>query len=212
MKKKPPTLTSYYKLENYRCKRYLRLAKAVDCATTRLAVWMAKGKALRNDATILKSKFKFNREIDLFLRRFSKLPKILIFQDKLPVVSFGSYDDKTDRIYLSSAIDKTGAFYSVLFHELTHAAGRKTRVPRPSAMYNTKSEKIKEEMICEFGSLFLSVYFNVATPRMMESFAVRMLALTNTFRQDKRFKRFRVFYYQPYINEAIKALKFILVH
>ena len=78
------------------------------------------------------------------------------------------------------------------------------------ALYRTKSERITEEFIADFGSLFLSSYFGTITPRIMESFAIRVQTLTGAIRSDKRFKRGRL-HYQPYIEEAIRAVKYLLI-
>ena len=210
MKKKKAI--SYYKLELDKSKKLLHLAKAIDKSLYRLAYWMvARDEPLRNDTTVLLTKFKYSQRAESFLARMNKRPRMFIFKDTTPVVSFGSYDDTKDAIFISERVRGTGAFYPVLFHELTHAAGRKTRVPRPSTAYNTKSEKLTEEFIAEFGSLFLSSYFGVASRRFMESFASRITALTNTIKIDRRFKRGRL-YYQPYIQEAMKAVKYLLLN
>ena len=212
MKKNKTKFVSHYQLELEITTKFLHLAKSVDHSLSRLTYWMlSRKKHFKYDNTLLLTQFKRNRKIEHFLVNIKKVPKLCFFADKIPVLSFGSYDDKRDTIFISDKVRGTGAFYSIFFHELIHAAGRKNRVPRPSMVYETKSEKITEEFIAEFGSLFLSTYFGVASRRLMESFAVRINAITNAVKEDKRFKRKRV-YYQPYIQEAIRSIKYLLVN
>ncbi|HJN58569.1 MAG TPA: zincin-like metallopeptidase domain-containing protein, partial [Dehalococcoidia bacterium] len=50
-------------------------------------------------------------------------------------------------------------YYTILFHEMTHSTGHSTRLKRREVMkqFNFGShEYSKEELVAEFGSLFLS--------------------------------------------------------
>ncbi len=82
-----------------------------------------------------------------------------------PSINHGAYNPsyfpESDRIRMPhpTQFENAEEYYTILFHEMTHSTGHSTRLKRREVMkqFNFGShEYSKEELVAEFGSLFLS--------------------------------------------------------
>lgn len=72
------------------------------------------------------------------------------------------------------AFDSSEAYYSVLFHELTHSTGHKSRLNREGVQGESRfgdSVYSKEELVAEFGASFLCGYTGIDTTTLDNSVA-----------------------------------------
>lgn len=75
------------------------------------------------------------------------------------------YVPTADRIQMppAEAFDNRGAYYSTLFHELTHWTGHESRLDRITPSAFGKAEYAFEELVAELGAAFLSARFGFDT-------------------------------------------------
>lgn len=79
--------------------------------------------------------------------------------------------------------DSPEAYYSVLFHELTHWTGAKHRLDRPFS--SERSEYAKEELVAELGAAFLGAEFGIEEQRR-EDHTAYIASWLKALKDDKR--------------------------
>lgn len=96
--------------------------------------------------------------------------------------AFPCYRQKTDSVQMPERryFDSEEAYYSTLFHELTHATGHRSRLARKSLLENTgmaaveeeaKKTYAEEELVAEMGASFLSAHAGITEGRLQNSAA-----------------------------------------
>jgi antirestriction protein ArdC len=104
------------------------------------------------------------------------------------------YVPAKDKIYMPQAerfIDtkrqtRTEAFYSTLFHELTHWSGAPHRLAREKGGRFGSAEYAFEELVAELGAAFLCARLQV-TPEVREDHAQYIVSWLKALKGDKRF-------------------------
>ena len=100
------------------------------------------------------------------------------------------YRPSTDTVGMPSrnAFDSTEAYYSTLFHELTHSTGHPSRVGRERiediAAFGSESYS-KEELIAEMGAAMLSGITGISPPTIPNS-AAYLQGWINRLRGDSK--------------------------
>lgn len=77
------------------------------------------------------------------------------------------------------------AYYSVLFHELAHSTGHKTRLNRDLQGWSNKEKYAKEELIAEMASAFLCEQSGIAAPELLENTAAYIDGWRKAISEDK---------------------------
>ena len=96
----------------------------------------------------------------------------------------------------------TQSYYSILFHELTHWTGSKTRLDRDKAKRKTEVEKYaKEELIAELGAAFLCAQLGI-TQSPKEDHAMYMKGWLSALKDDPKF----IFSASAQANKAVEYL------
>ena len=82
------------------------------------------------------------------------------------------YSPVFDHVVVPRAEDfnTTDNYYSVLFHELSHASGHKSRLDRDLTGKFGDESYAKEELIAELGSIFLCSHFNIESTIRHEAY------------------------------------------
>lgn len=95
------------------------------------------------------------------------------------------YRPGTDSVHMPrfELFDTPEAYYSTLFHELTHWTGAKHRLARPFSM--ERSEYPKEEMVAELGAAFLGAEFGIEEQRR-EDHTAYLAHWLKALKDDKR--------------------------
>lgn len=83
-----------------------------------------------------------------------------------------------------NSFDTVDNYYSVLFHELSHASGAKHRLDRDLSGKFGEVSYAKEELIAELGSVFLCSYLNIESTIRHEAYLKSWL---NAAKEDPKF-------------------------
>jgi len=104
--------------------------------------------------------------------------------------------------------DSSESYYNVLFHELVHSTGHRSRLGRPGITESDGFGKTKysaEELIAEIGSSFLAGITGIDRASLMENNAAYIQGWLGVLKEDKRFI-FRA------AADAQKAVNFLTRH
>ncbi|RCR67119.1 MULTISPECIES: ArdC family protein [Larkinella] len=97
------------------------------------------------------------------------------------------------------------AYYSVLFHELTHSTGHESRLNREGVTQLCpfgSTNYSKEELVAELGAAFLNTFTGIADETLLDNSAAYLKGWLKPLRDDKKF----IFWAA---KEAQKAVQFI---
>ena len=97
------------------------------------------------------------------------------------------------------------SFYDVLFHEMTHSTGHKSRLNRleTDVHFSKKENYSKEELVAELGSAFLMNLLGLENKKTFRNNAAYIQSWIKVFKNDPRF-------IVSAAGKAEKAVKFIL--
>lgn len=97
------------------------------------------------------------------------------------------------------------SFYDVLFHEMTHSTGHKSRLNRleTDVHFSKKENYSKEELVAELGSAFIMNMLGLETKKTSRNSAAYIQSWIKVFKNDPRF-------IVSAAGKAEKAVKFIL--
>jgi antirestriction protein ArdC len=100
------------------------------------------------------------------------------------------YSPKADRVVMPrrEAFDSPELYYSVLFHELTHSTGSKSRLNRETLTQAIKfgdTNYSREELVAEMGSSFLSAHTGIEQVTL-ENSAAYLASWIRTLKGDPR--------------------------
>lgn len=117
-----------------------------------------------------------NEEDQKLLRKDADQPFYSPLGDVLNMPDIKQFDNPQD-------------YYSVLFHELTHATGHKTRLARPEIMeltsYGSKAYGT-EELTAEMGAAFLTAYCDIGIQNVTENNAAYINSWLKIIKEDKK--------------------------
>jgi len=106
-------------------------------------------------------------------------------------VTAAYYRPSTDSVVMPppETFESAEAFYSVLFHELSHSTGAKSRLARegvtdPQRFGN--HEYSREELIAEMGASFLRAYAEIDCESLMDNSAAYLASWLRVLRKDAR--------------------------
>lgn len=88
-------------------------------------------------------------------------PKIKIKPNAKTQRAFYNYKDDYIELPTMSKFETAIDYYRTLFHEITHSTGAKKRLNRPIQNRFGSKAYAKEELIAEFGSIFLSAFAGI---------------------------------------------------
>lgn len=97
------------------------------------------------------------------------------YKDKPPIIwnhEKACYNHKSDKVYMppKSAFKTVEDLYAILFHELIHSTGHKSRLNRLNGNFNFGSHDYsKEELIAEIGSSYLANIAKINTQKVFKN-------------------------------------------
>jgi antirestriction protein ArdC len=121
---------------------------------------------------------------ELMLQVLADKPKILH-----TITSEPAYAPGPDRITMPhlSQFESADEYYSTFFHELVHATGHPRRLNRFAEAEGEKIEKYSfEELVAEFGSVFLCAFAGIKNPQSEALQASYIAGWSEVFRKDNR--------------------------
>ena len=140
--------------------------------------------------------------------------KIVAGMQQRPEIKHGSaqafYRPSEDFVSMPDAVNMASesAYFSTLFHELTHSTGHASRLARKSLMENigkvgNKSTYAEEELVAEMGASFLNAHAGILETEI-ENSAAYLASWAKAIKEDRSISVIRA------ASQAQKAADFIL--
>lgn len=97
-----------------------------------------------------------------------------------------AYYPLSDRVVVPEpeSFESPGFYYSVLFHELAHSTGHKSRLNRPMEAVFGSPDYAREELIAELASSYLAHEAGIDMPEIDEQAASYLVSWSRSLRQD----------------------------
>lgn len=119
---------------------------------------------------------------DAIVRGYPSAPPIDHGGDK------ACYSPARDRVYMPKpeTFESARAYYSTLFHELTHSTGHKSRLDREFGPRFADHLYSKEELVAEMGASFLRAFSGIDSEGLVDNSAAYLASWLKVLRRDSK--------------------------